>query len=257
MKSFNSPTSRCRVRWMDLPGKGVPLVFVHGIGCASSYEYPRIAADKQFDGQRAILLDLPGCGYSEKSLRYAYTIKEQAAVVAELVTHLKLEHCFLYGHSMGGSISIEAAALLGDRLGGLIVSEPNFHPGGGMFSREICSVSEQEFIDTKYPTMIAQESGPWAGSLAVDAPWAVWRGASSLIVGDDWLKKFESLNKAKLLIFGEHSLPDDDFSQVSAMGIPTTILPACGHSMSWENPAALASVLASFCRVNERPYLKY
>jgi alpha-beta hydrolase superfamily lysophospholipase len=50
-------------------------------------------------------------------------------VVAELITHLQLNDYFLYGHSMGGSIAIEAATQL-DGLRGLIVSEPNFRPDG-------------------------------------------------------------------------------------------------------------------------------
>ncbi|KFC06574.1 2-hydroxy-6-oxo-6-phenylhexa-2,4-dienoate hydrolase [Trabulsiella guamensis ATCC 49490] len=178
MDSFFSPTAKCRVRWQDLPGSGVPLIFVHGLGCASSCEYPRVVVDKAFGGKRAILLDLPGCGYSEKPRDYSYSISEQAIVVAELV---------------------------------------------------------------------AQDDSPWAGSLAVDAPWAVWRGAASLVAGNDWFTRFVDLPKPKQLIFGEHSLPDDDFSRLDALGIPTVVLPGCGHLMSWENPTALAAALTAFC----------
>lgn len=247
MDSFFSPTANCRVRWQDLPGSGVPLIFVHGLGCASSCEYPRVVVDKAFGGRRAILLDLPGCGYSEKPQDYRYSITEQACVVAELVAHLALESCFLYGHSMGGSISIEAAALLGDKVAGLVVSEPNFHPGGGFFSRQICSYSEAEFIGGICQQLVAQDDSPWAGSLAVDAPWAVWRGAASLVAGNDWFTRFVDLPEPKQLIFGEHSLPDDDFSRLDALGVSTVVLPECGHSMSWENPTALAAALADFC----------
>ncbi|PWV83577.1 alpha/beta hydrolase family protein [Pantoea ananatis] len=129
MESFFSSTANCIVRWQDLPGTGIPLIFVHGLGCASSYEYPRIVTDPLFNKKHAILLDLPGCGYSGKPRDYSYSISDQASVVAELVRHLGLNKCFIYGHSMGGSISIEAAGLITDRLEGLVVSEPNFRPG--------------------------------------------------------------------------------------------------------------------------------
>lgn len=248
MNAFYSPTANCLVRWHALPGKGVPVIFVHGLGCASSYEYPRVVTDPLFEGKQAILIDLPGCGYSEKPRDYSYTITEQAHVVEELVTHLGLKQCFLYGHSMGGSISIEAAALIGDRLMGLAVSEPNFHPGGGFFSKKICSYREEEFIGSMWQQMIAEDTSPWAGSLAVNAPWAVWRGAASLIAGNHWLDIFMQASVKKQLIFGEHSLPDDDAAGLSASGVSTVILPACGHCMSWENPGALAGALAEFCR---------
>ncbi|WP_353614648.1 alpha/beta hydrolase [Mangrovibacter phragmitis] len=248
MQGFYSPTARCYVRFQDLPGSGVPVVFVHGLGCASSYEYPRVVADPMFTGKRAILLDLPGCGYSEKPQGYSYSISDQAKVVVELVVHLGLTRCYVYGHSMGGSISIEAAEQLGECLLGLVVSEPNFHPGGGFSSQQICHYSESEFVSTAWQHMVEQENSPWAGSLAVNAPWAVWRGASSLVSGSNWLTRFMALPVAKQLIFGEHSLPDNDFTTLQDAGIPTVVLPQCGHCMSWENPGALAGALAMFCR---------
>lgn len=251
MDSFYSTHANCRVRWLDLPGTGAPLVFIHGLGCASSYEYPRVVTDPNFVGRRAILIDLPGYGYSEKPREFGYSIKQQAEVVAELISHLQLDRYFLYGHSMGGSISIEAAKLLTNDLCGVIVSEPNFHPGGGFFSRQICNVSEVDYISTTHEAMVNEESGPWAGSMAVAAPWAVWRGAKSLIKGNNWLDIFAQLPVPQTLIVGEQSLPDPDYMQLQSLGIMTTVLPDCGHSMSWENPAALAGALAEFCKKYE------
>ncbi|MFS9381613.1 hypothetical protein QNN88_13085 [Citrobacter sp. ANG330] len=47
----------------------------------------------------------------------------------------------------------------------------------------------------------------------------------------------------RALVFGEQSLPDSDLEYVSDNGIPVAIVPDAGHSMFWENPAALATVL--------------
>jgi len=38
-------------------------------------------------------------------------------------------------------------------------------------------------------------------------------------------------------------LPDDDFQHVSHHDVPVAIVPQAGHSMSWENPSALAEAL--------------
>ena len=250
MTAFFSTQAGCVVRWLDLPGDGVPLVFVHGLGCASSYEYPRVVCDKNFQGRRAILIDLPGYGYSEKPKEFRYSISEQAAVVCELIAHLQLDDYFLYGHSMGGSIAIEAATQLSG-LRGLIVSEPNFRPDGGFFSRQICRVDEETYITHVYALMMNNYKNPWTGSLSAAAPWAVWRGASSLITGNQWFEMFVELNKPICLLFGAESLPDADFTQLSAMGIATVELADCGHNMSWENPPALAAALAAFCTAHE------
>ncbi|WP_447840119.1 alpha/beta fold hydrolase [Enterobacter hormaechei] len=248
MNSFYSQQAGCTVRWQDLPGFGDPVVFIHGLGCASSYEYPRIVCDTRFGGRRAILIDLPGSGYSDKPDIYRYRTSEQAQVVVELLNHLGLDSLWLYGHSMGGSIAIETATLLTSRVKGLIVSEPNFHAGGGMFSRAIAAQTEQHFLTQGYDDMLRAETSPWTGSLQSNAPWAVWRGATSLVEGvkPDWEHLFLSLRCPVMLVFGERSLPDDDFNRLQQNGVAVKIIPDAGHSMSWENPSALAQALSGF-----------
>ncbi|HDR2622895.1 TPA: alpha/beta hydrolase [Enterobacter chuandaensis] len=246
MNSFYSQHAGCTVRWHDLPGFGDPVVFIHGLGCASSYEYPRVVRGPQFGGRRAILIDLPGSGYSDKPEHYSYKTTDQARVVAELIDHLQLDAFWLYGHSMGGSIAIETAGLLAPRVKGLMVSEPNFHAGGGMFSRSIAAQTEHQFVAQGYHDMLREETTAWAGCLQSNASYAVWRGASSLVAGvkPDWEAQFLSLTCPVTLIFGELSLPDDDVDNLKQKGVEVKIIPAAGHSMSWENPSALAQALA-------------
>ena len=158
MNSFYSRRAGCSVRWQDLPGSGDPVVFIHGLGCASSYEYPRVVCDPNFGARRAILIDLPGSGYSDKPEHYSYKTGDQARVVAELLDNIGVKTFWLYGHSMGGSIAIETAVLMQARLNGLIVSEPNFHAGGGMFSRSIAAQSEPQFVEHGYAQLLAAET---------------------------------------------------------------------------------------------------
>ncbi|QHB32823.1 alpha/beta hydrolase [Yersinia canariae] len=245
MQSLFSAIAGACVRWHNLPGQGIPIVFIHGLGCASSYEYPRIVADPEFGGRRAILIDLPGYGFSDKPRDYDYSITHQAGVVIEVINSLNLPRCHIYGHSMGGSIAIEVAARLGERIGKLVVSEPNFHAGGGLYSRLLVEKPEAEFISQEYDNMLVNHTSPWKGSAQNAAPWAMWRGAKSLIEGasPSWMETFLNLTCSRTLIFGEQSLPDSDFQYVSHKGIAIATVPHAGHSMSWENPSALATVL--------------
>lgn len=246
MNSFYSTLAVATVRWFDFPGQGEPLVFIHGLGCASSYDYPPVASDPALAGRRILLVDLPGFGYSDKPQQFGYRISEQAAVVLELLDHLHIERCAIYGHSMGGSVAIEAAQLLGERVETLIVAEPNLYAGGGMYSRKIVELTEAEFIAAGYQTMLAAETSPWAGCLQNSAPWALWRGASSLIAGGtpSWFERFIALKSRKALIYGSLSLPAQEMTDVGNNGIAVAIVPQVGHSMAWENPAALARVIA-------------
>lgn len=253
MNSFYSHHAQGQVRWQDLPGKGDPVVFIHGLGCASSYEYPRVATDPALAGRRAILIDLPGCGYSERPASFSYRTSDQAKVVVELLEHLQLRAFWLYGHSMGGSIAIEVAALVPQCVRALAVSEPNFYRGGGMFSRKISAQDEAEFVTCGYAAMLGREKSAWAGSLQSNAPWAIWRGAKSLVMGIEpsWMTLFSQFSQPKTLIFGALSLPDDDVQNVMEQGIEVRIIAQAGHSMSWEQPGALAQTLAEFIARHE------
>ncbi|MFZ3388358.1 hypothetical protein [Buttiauxella gaviniae] len=46
-------------------------------------------------------------------------------------------------------------------------------------------------------------------------------------------------------------LPGSDFTKVRTLKITTTVLPDCGHSMSWENPSALSDALDAFGKMHE------
>ncbi|MEQ9943618.1 alpha/beta hydrolase [Pectobacterium aroidearum] len=145
----------------------------------------------------------------------------------------------------GGSIAIEAAEQLRERVRKLVVSEPNFHAGGGVYSRLLVEKPEAEFISQVYDRILTDHTSPWKGSAQNAAPWAMWRGAKSLIDGasPSWMDIFLNLSCSRTLIFGEQSLPDSDFQCINHKGISVAIVPEAGHSMSWENPSALAVVL--------------
>ncbi|VCZ17971.1 hypothetical protein BANRA_05149 [Klebsiella pneumoniae] len=141
---------------------------------------------------------------------------------------------------MGGSIAIEAAGLLGERVTTLLVSELNLFAGGGEYSRRIAAQSETAFVADGY-------AAAGGGALAVGGlftkqrPWAVWRAASSLIRGSDtpWFTQLCQLRCQKMLIVGERS-PLMRIATSFRHGIPVGIVPHAGHSMAWENPQGLA-----------------
>ncbi|HCE72381.1 alpha/beta hydrolase [Ruegeria pomeroyi] len=57
------------------------------------------------------------------------TREDHAQVIFEPVEHLGFDVVDLYGHSLGGTVAVEAATLLKDRVRRLVLSEANLDKG--------------------------------------------------------------------------------------------------------------------------------
>jgi len=99
-------------------GHGEPaVVLVHCWGCSSDEwngVLPSLAAD-----HRVVALDLAGHGRSGKG-RQEWTVPAFAADIRAVMDHLGVGKAILVGHSMAGTIVVEAAVEMPDRVVGLI-----------------------------------------------------------------------------------------------------------------------------------------
>lgn len=102
----------------ETAGRGEPaLVFVHCWTCNRGYwdkQVGHFAARHQ-----VVRLDLAGHGESGRE-RKDYTIEAFGGDVAAVVEKLGFQRVVLIGYSMGGSVSVEAARRLGDRVIGVV-----------------------------------------------------------------------------------------------------------------------------------------
>ena len=250
MKSFRLESDQATLRYHDLPGKGTPLVFIHGLGSASSCEFPRVACDPALAGRRMLLIDLLGSGFSDRPVQFGYTVGDHARTVAALIDHLELDALDLFGHSMGGAVAITLAGLLGARLRHLVVAEPNLRGGGGLASRDIAAMSEADFLARGHAELVAtaraEGNDAWAGSVAISAPYAMHRVSVSLVAGTSptWREQLCAVTVPRTMIFGEASLPNADAETLPGDGVPVAIVPAAGHGMAFENPSGLATAVA-------------
>ncbi|OHX18702.1 alpha/beta hydrolase [Chromobacterium amazonense] len=255
MKSHRLTQPAAHLRYHDIPGHGAPLVMLHGIGCASSFDYPRLLAEPGLAGRRALLVDLLGHGFSDKPENFSYTPRAQAQALAQWIEHLDLRGVDLFGHSMGGSVAIELAALMPDRIGHLILAEPNLDSGGGAYSRAIAAWSEADYVARGHKESIQAfraDNPNLAGSMAVASPLAVHRAAKGLIQGSpvSWREQLLALPMPRYVIFGERSLPDPDTEWLPQHGIAIRIVSDAGHSMAWDNPSGLATAIHAALEFN-------
>ncbi|HPH96136.1 MAG TPA: alpha/beta hydrolase [Anaerolineaceae bacterium] len=237
------------MRYHDLEGEGIPILFIHGLGCASSFDYPQVAVMKDLAGYRRILVDLLGSGFSDKPDGFDYTMSGHAEYLADFIASLSFDKVILFGHSMGGAVVLSLAARCPECLAGVIISEENLDAGGGFFSRQVAAYTEEDYVTVGHEKMVANSrregNTQWAASMAVSLPRAIYRQSRSLVEGGtpDWRDTLYALTVPRTFIFGEQSLPDPEQERLAGQGIQIEIVPAAGHSMAWENPEGLAAAI--------------
>lgn len=104
-------------------GEGPPVVMVHGLGATKASFLPTVAALAR--AHRAIAIDLPGFGDSDKPLSGSYDARFFAEAVVALLDTLGYERAHLVGNSMGGRVAIEVGLRAPDRVGALGLLAPS------------------------------------------------------------------------------------------------------------------------------------
>lgn len=90
-------------------GKGIPLVFIHGVGLRSEAWYQQIEALK---GEYSIFtLDMPGHGESDRFKQPNPSLIDYTEVVAKFIIEEVQEPAVIIGHSMGALLSLSLAQI--------------------------------------------------------------------------------------------------------------------------------------------------
>ena len=249
MKEFYAGGSRHCMRYHDLPGGGMPILFIHGLGCAGSLDYPQVAAQRELAGHRRLLVDLLGNGFSDKPVGFDYGIPTHVDCLLDFVVGLKLERFILFGHSLGGAIALALADRCRDRIESLVLAESNLDAGGGARSRRVAAGDRDEFVRRGFGEVAAEAvaSGDrmWIAGYSVCSPEAVYDESKSLVEGQtpSWREILYSLDCPRTYIFGEKTLPSPDETELPAHGVRVEVVKNAGHFMAWENPEGLAAAI--------------
>ncbi|EES48957.1 alpha/beta hydrolase [Clostridium botulinum] len=246
MKEYIVDNENNKMRYHDLPGKDTTILFIHGLGCAGSFDYPEVAAQTDLIEHRRILIDLIGSGFSDKPDNYLYTVKEHANYLYNFVQDLKLNKFIIFAHSLGGPIALELADKCIENIETIILSESNLDKSSqGTSSYEFGTCQEEDFVNYIFDEVVNEntiKNSMWAATLSVCSSTAISRISKSAVVEGDpsWREILYSLQCKRTFIFGEKSLPDDDKIELERRMINIEIVKSAGHSMAWENPKGLA-----------------
>ena len=105
------------------PASGRPVVLVHGSGAWGGL-WGETSAMLAARGYRAIALDLPPFGFSDRPVSRDYRRSTQARRILALVDAMQLERPIIVGHSFGGGPALEAAMLAPKRFGRVVLVDP-------------------------------------------------------------------------------------------------------------------------------------
>ncbi len=237
------------------PSQTVEVVlFIHGWSCRASDWQPALDA---LDGQWPLLVpDLPGHGESRQLAWEDWTISGLARLVCALAENHRASRLALVGHSMGGTIALEAARLWADRRGGdalqgVILVDTFGLPYGDMDADTIASIEtpfHQDFVAAMHQLV---NSTTAAGLPEETRAWLRERMAEGepermLPLWADLLRwspdrAFAALDCPINAINGEH-IPEPAQKRC-APHVQARVIPGAHHFPQFETPEAFAAAL--------------
>jgi pimeloyl-ACP methyl ester carboxylesterase len=238
-----------RVRWTETGGDEPARVYVHGLGAASTVYHAHIAATPELAGRRALFVDLPGHGISDRPADFGYTLEDHARALAAALDEAQVADAEIIGHSMGGSVAIVLAYRRPDLVSRLVVTEANLDPNPPLTtgSSGIAGYEEEDFVKGGGHARVLEKVGPtWAATMRLTDPRALHRSAVGLMAGTrpTMRRMLMELSVDRVYLQGASSgeLPGRDV--LSASGVRVVTVPEAGHNVMFDNADAFAAEVA-------------
>jgi pimeloyl-ACP methyl ester carboxylesterase len=234
------------------PGTGPLLVYLHGLGCAGSRDWPPVARSAALQGRASLWVDLVGFGQSERPADFSHDLREQAEFLAVRLGE-EPGPLVLVGHSMGGTLAVLLAECLlreGRPPRGLVLAEPNLRPEDATGSARAAATPVEAFL-RGWEEWIRQSSSAWyQEDLRLADPLAFHRSAVSLVHhGAGMLARFVALpleRKGYVLGARSDAATHETARQVAAAGIPVATVPDSGHAFSEDDPEGFGRAILQF-----------
>jgi len=249
-----------RVLAYDRAGNGPapPVVLVHGLGGSAS-SFAGLAAPLLAVARRVLVLDLPGHGRNRLAVgEEPATVLEQDAGVCAVLESLG-EPAVLVGNSLGGALSLHAAATFPDRVAGVVGLSPAGAPLAGEARSQVLHAfrggieSARELPARLYarPPRLARLFERDLGRHFAAPP--VRALLENLVAADDPGLRPATLDRIRqpvLILWGEADgiLPraSVEFFRSHLRRGTVEVLAACGHLPHLEQRAIVAARIARF-----------
>jgi pimeloyl-ACP methyl ester carboxylesterase len=260
-------TPEGRIHYYDaeanVPGGGVPLVLVHGLGDRSEAWAPMIKRLKAA-GFHVYAPDLLGYGRSPKPADSDYSIATQEQVVADFIRALGLQKTDIGGWSMGGWVTLKLALDHPEMIDRVVVYDAAglryetpfpqtiFHPTDAAGLRRLQLLLEPgskplpEFISRSALQKFAGEQ------------WVIDRGMDSMFTGRDLVDgRMSGFTEPLLIVWGaeDQLIPLSVAQQMHTLDPRSEldVVPGCGHLAPGICSARVAAATVAFLQANPAP----
>ena len=232
-----------------------PLLFVHGLGCASSSDYPPVVGSDSYSKSRSLLIDLMGAGFSDKPEDGKYTSDTKANILSSLAVDEHLTQVNLFGHSAGAFIALKLAKCLPIQVGTVILCAPGLNDYGNAMLSEITSMTEAQFVNVGFSQLLAQlkaagGNDAWLGPFSVASPYAIYQWARSALDDNaqNWLDDLANLNSKKGVILPD-TAASDEIAIFEQAGCTVELVANTEHMMAYDNPDGLALAISNILKL--------
>ena len=247
-----------------IPGGGVPLVLIHGLGDRSESWAPMLERLKK-KGFHVYAPDLLGYGRSPKPTGSDYSISAQEQFVADFIQSLGLQKTDVGGWSMGGGVALKLALDHPEMVDRVVVYNnvgikftPTyaplelFHPEDGPAVQKLFSLMEPTA-----PPLPKFLRGDILRHMEANQ-WVVDRGVTSMLTFNDAVDtRLPGLKQPLLIVWGDTDelIPLPVARQMHAMEPQSEldIIQGCGHLAPATCPARVAEATADFLKADPAP----
>ena len=233
-----------------LPGGGPLIVYLHGLGCAGSRDWPPVANSPGLRGRASLWIDLLGFGASPRPATFSYDLDDQAQALLPLLCAAS-EPLALVGHSMGSTLAVllaERLSSVGRTPEAVILAEPNLRAAEATSSAKAARTPLPNFLRGWEAWQRSISSSWYRQSVALADPLAYHRSAVSLVAHSaQLLPRFTGLAvPRKGYVHGSRSQGETlkTARQIAEASIPVAVVADSGHDLSADNPNGFAEAIA-------------
>lgn len=243
-------------------GQGETLILIHGF-CGSS-DYWNNIIPKLSESYRVIAIDLPGHGES-KGHDSVQEIDQYALNIKDFLEELKIEKLTMFGHSLGGYITLAFAESYSQYLNGFsLIHSTGFPDSEEAKEGRIASADKidkdgiDSFIDGLVPKLFApgnveslKQSLKDVKNIGYGTPAGGAKNAlNAMRERKDRTEVLANTKLPVLLIAGESDqlIPPDKTFTASGENITQVVIKDAGHMSMYEAPEELGNAMLTYLK---------